>query len=292
MTSRKPKQIGDYPFINVVFSISIALFLVGLFLLFSFYTRGLSQYLRANFQVQVFISNGKSYNEILEIQDQIRALAFVAKGEESVVFVHQDTLAARYLKRTGEDFAEVLEANPFRHKFDVRLSGEDYQEAELAEVKQKLEAVGGVFEVVVPYGQLKEVSTNLRWLGWVVAVLVSILLVLVFFLVDNAIRLALYSQRFLIRSMQLVGATIAFIKKPYLMRSALIGLVSGGVSSVLLLLLHIFLASQWAGLGDLLGWGAGLLIFFLLLSLGVGLVLLSTNFSLDRYLKMELDQLY
>ena len=169
----------------------------------------------------------------------------------------------------------------------------DYQSTEkLTQIKSELESIRGVFEVVYLDNLVESINKNLTKIGLVLIGFSAILLLVVVILINNTIKLALFSQRFLIRSMQLVGATAGFIQKPFLMRATLYGLLSAIIASAGLFVLLKYANSKIENLADLQRTDELLILFGSLLLVGMLVGFGSTYRAINKYLKMSLDELY
>ena len=182
--------------------------------------------------------------------------------------------------------------NPLRNLYSVKIKEEYFNEVRLKEIKTDLEKISGVYEVAYIENFVDEVNRNISKIYLVLSVFVVLLLVIIVILVNNTIKLSLYSQRFLIRSMQLVGATNGFIRKPFVTKGALQGLISGLVACTLLILLQQLAVQQIEGLGILQETGKLIALIIGILIIGTLIGILSTFQSVERYLKLSLDELY
>jgi cell division transport system permease protein len=162
----------------------------------------------------------------------------------------------------------------------------------LKEIKKSLERIQGIKEVGYVENFVDEVNKNISKIYLILSGFVLLLLVIIIMLVNNTIKLALYSQRFLIRSMQLVGATDSFIRKPFVSKGALQGLISGFIASTLLIVTQQLAVNKVDGLVILQEIDKMVLLILIILMIGVLVGVTSTFRSVDKYLKLSLDDLY
>ena len=292
--NKRPHKLGSYPILNVVFSTMLALFVVGLFGLLLLHAAKLTRLIKENVQVQVYLNKNISESESIRISQLLGQKDFVLQknGHAQVSLLTKEEAAQDFIRATGENFRQVLDENPLRDVYIVRVAPAYQSNAHLQAIKQELEALNGVFEVDYVADFVASINNNLAKAGTVLGFFALFLVLAVGVLIENTIKLALYSQRFLVRSMDLVGATAAFIRRPFLARAALIGLLSGTVASLLLLLLLHYANRQVEALARL---QEPLLVFLLLGSLfvlGVLLSLAGTYRAINKYLRMSLDDLY
>ncbi|MBT29512.1 MAG: cell division protein [Thalassobius sp.] len=295
-TSNK-KSVGSYPFVNVIFSISTALFMIGLFFLLVIIARNISSDLKKGIEIQVFLRKGLNEEEIKVIENALASKSYIdqSDGKPRIQFLSKEDAAKTLIEDTGEDFIEFLGANPLRDSYIINLT-EDFQNNErLEEIKTDIESIPDVYEVAYTQNLKKmvdDINDNIQILGMVISVFVIILLFTVVVLINNAIKLALFSQRFLIRSMQLVGATPFFIKKPFVLRATLHGAISGFLATLLLLGIYLLAVEILPDIEQFLKLWEISLIFIGLLALGSIIGYLSSYSAVTRYLRMRLDELY
>jgi cell division transport system permease protein len=289
-----PKHIGSYPQWSVITTVAITLFMIGLFSLFALYAGTLTKILKESIEVQVFIKKNLSPEDSLKVQNAVLSSRFTAvkNGKPQYKYTSKEEAAQRMIAETGEDFVAFLGSNPLHDSYSLQLK-EAYQHKEqLKLVKTHLETIEGVSEVVYTELFIEEIDQNINRLTWIIAIFVWIALFTVLIIINNAIRLALYSQRFIIRSMQLVGATAFFIKSPFLWRATQQGLIGGFLASLLLLGLLIFTHKQVPELNLLQNWLHISLVFVSLLLGGFVICTMSAYVAVTRYLRMSLDELY
>lgn len=288
------KQLGSYPTTSVLITITAALFMVGLFALFAIHATALTKLLQENIEIQVYLDkdvneeNQKQIIETLAKQDFVK----VQDNKPRVRFLSKEEAAKKLIEDMGEDFVASLGANPLRDVLIINIKSEYSTKEKLLEIRNQLEGFAGIFEVVYAEIAIEKINENLTSIGTFAVGFAVLLFLISFFLLNNAIKLALYSQRMLIRSMQLVGATHYFIKKPFLWRAGWQGLIGGIISCLLLSGLLGYLNTQIKELANIQNlWLIGLLFLFLT-AIGTVICLLSAYFAVNRYLNMTLDELY
>ncbi|WP_025761357.1 cell division protein FtsX [Dyadobacter tibetensis] len=290
----KKKKIGSYPNAMIVMSLSAALFLIGFCGLLVVQSKKLVSIIRENIEVRVFIDKDVSKPGQDSILAQIQPKAYVLKGSDTqaISFVSKEEAAKEFIEGTKEDFTTLLGENPLRDSYRIKIGEDFFEEVKLQAIKKDLETISGVYEVVYQEDLADNINRNVTKIYTVLASFALIMLVIIVLLVNNTIKLAIYSQRFLIRSMQLVGATDGFIQRPYLMRGAMQGLVGGIVASALLIFLQQLAVKNIEGLAVLQEYDKLIILVGVVVILGLLIGLASTYQSLNRYLKMSLDQLY
>ncbi|MDF9798446.1 cell division transport system permease protein [Catalinimonas alkaloidigena] len=291
---KKKKKLGSYPYVSVVFSITLALFVIGLFGLLILHANSLTRMIRENVTMQIFLNRTISENDKIQIQKTLAGKEYVAVDEEQpqISFISKEEAAEAFIEDTGEDFTQFLGENPLRDAYIIKIN-QEYQDTEaLAKVKLDIERMNGVFEVTYVENLVRSINQNLAKVSLVLLGFAVLLVIIVAVLINNTIRLALFSQRFLIRSMQLVGATSGFIQRPFLRRSFMHGILGGILASVLLLFVLQYLNQQIEDIEQLQNPTNIMILMGLLLIVGGFIGFLSTYRAISRYLKMSLDELY
>lgn len=291
---KKKKKLGSYPYVSVVFSITLALFVIGLFGLLILHANSLTRMIRENVSMQIFLNRTISENDKIQIQKTLAGKDYVAVVEEQpqISFISKEEAAEEFIQDTGEDFTQFLGENPLRDAYVIKINT-DFQDAEqLAKVKLDIERMNGVFEVTYVENLVRSINQNLAKVSLVLLGFAVLLVIIVAVLINNTIRLALFSQRFLIRSMQLVGATAGFIQGPFLRRSLFHGILGGVLASFLLLFVIQYLNQQIEDIEQLQDPTNIFILMGLLLVVGGIIGFLSTYRAISKYLKMSLDELY
>lgn len=291
---RKKKKLGSYPYVSVVFSISLALFVIGLFGLLILHANRLTQIIKENIEIQVYLNRTISENDKIKIRKTLSNKDYIAvvNGQPQISFVSKEEAASDFIEETGEDFIQFLGENPLRDAYIINVKPENYTTEDLQKIRLDIERMSGVFEVTYVESLINSINKNVAKISIVLVSFAALLVIIVAILINNTIRLALFSQRFLIRSMQLVGATRQFIKKPFLIRSFMHGILGGVFASVLLLLILNYANQQIEDIERLQEPSKILILFVGLLVLGGFMGFLSTYRAVNKYLKMSLDELY
>jgi cell division transport system permease protein len=291
----KIKKLGSTPNAMVIISLTIALFLIGLCGLLTLNARKLAELVKQNVEVQVYLDNDLTTGKLDSIFKLISKKEFVLRKDNSpqINFISKEVAAKQFIQESGEDYRKLLgNNNPLYNLYSVKIKEEFFNEVKLKEIKTDLETITGIHEASYVENFVDEVNRNISKIYLILSVFVILLLAIIVILVNNTIKLSLYSQRFLIRSMQLVGATNAFIRKPFVVKGALQGLISGLVACTLLIFLQQFAVQQIEGLGILQETSKLIILLLFILVIGTLIGVFSTFQSVERYLKLSLDELY
>ncbi len=290
MNPNEKISYGYYPYFNVVFSMSIALFVLGFFLSVLMIAQSLLEKRRRELEVQVMLVGDKSEQEIAQIKNWISQKPYVAS--ERIRFIHKDSSAAMLIRTDQKDFIKILGINPLKDALLVGIKPGYDNKTEMEKIKKELSEIAGVYEVELPLAQVEEIHSAISKLGFFVSITVLVFLTMTVFLIHNAIRLALFSQRFLIRSMKLVGATDYFIKKPFVSRGIIQGLISGSLAGAGLIAVLIYFLWHYPELNGIINYFRLVLILIIEVSVGVAVGMVATWISVTHFLKLKLDQLY
>jgi cell division transport system permease protein len=292
--ARTKKQLGYFKFGSVLFSTTLSLFIVGLFGIILIQASSLTKMIRENIEIQIFLDKELSQKQLDDLRKNLAQRPFVLNTEDSLHlrFVSNKEAAETFIKNTGEDFTKFLEDNPLRDSYVFSVSEEFQSSEQLTLIAKDLEAMPGVFEVSYMTDLVDSINKNLFKVSLIMGGFILILIVTVIMLINNTIRLALFSQRFLIRSMQLVGATRGFIRKPFIVRAFFFGILAGILASGILYALLEYTKGNIEGFASLQNTELMLLLFAGLIITGGCLSGISTLRSVNKYLNMSLDELY
>jgi cell division transport system permease protein len=291
---RQKRKLGSFPFLSVIFSITLSLVVMGIFGIAFIYLKTLTSIIQSNVEVQVYLDKSTRDHDVKRLQKIMTTRPYIRSEDtmESIKFISKETAAEVFVRDTGEDFTKFLGDNPLRDAFSLRIINEYQSVDSLKYIEKDLSRLSGVYEVVFQESLIASINKNLRKIGVLFLGMTLILLVAVIVLINNTIRIALFSQRFLIRSMQLVGATKRFIRWPFLKRSLIYGLISGILASGIIFGIIQIAQYQIEDLNKLYDQEPLFILFSALIFLGLLISYLSTLSSMRRYFKISLDELY
>ncbi len=290
---RKKRKLGSYPFASVVFSITVALLVLGLFGWMVLHSSRLGNRIQENIEVQVYLNKDLSRTDINKIHSVLSTKPFtLVKETPQIELITKEEAAEQFIKETGEDFKNFLGDNPLRDLLAIKIAPEFQPLDSLAKIKNEVEAISGVFEVNYEESLVESINTNLARIGFILIGIAIFSLLVVIILINNTIKLALFSQRFLIRSMQLVGATSTFIRRPFLYRSIFYGFLAGILASSILYGFTMYLNTLIDGLAELQDMNGFAILFGLMIIMGIVVGYFSSLRAIRKYLKMSLDELY
>jgi cell division transport system permease protein len=292
--ARKKTNVGGYPTGRILFSLTLALLLIGACGLLAIQSKRLVTQVRESNEVRAFLDNNLSDEARQRLATELGQQPFVLidGGKPVLRYVSKEEAAREFIAETKEDFTQFLTDNPLHSSFRIRLREAYFAEDKLKEVRAAVEKLDGVYEVVYPENMVDNINRNITKIYAVMAGFALVLLIIIVVLMNNTIRLALYSQRLLIRSMQLVGATNGFIARPFWVRGLGQGLMAGLIASTILIILWYIALVSLPELGTLTSPLYLLSLAGALVVLGMLIGLLSTLQAVNRYLGLSLDELY
>ena len=291
---RKKKKLGHYPFVSVMLSMVLALFILGLFALLITTTTSLTKVIQQNVEMQIYLKSNLSEPQLLRVSKSLASKEYILKDEniESIRFISKKEAAEKFIEDTGEDFMQFLGDNPLKDAYIVKIAADYHSSKKMEDVKNDIENINGVFEVIYTNSMVQSINENITKISIVLLSISVLLFIVIGILINNTIKLALFSQRFLIRSMQLVGATKGFIRKPFIYRSIVHGVFSSIIAAGLLFGLLTYGSQQLEGLAELQNEEMLLIIFIGLLFTGILIASFSTYRAIQKYMSMSLDELY
>lgn len=269
--------------VTTIISISLVLFTLGLLGLIILHANKLSNYVKENIGFSVIIKESVKEPDILEFQKKLDTESFVKSTE----YITRERAAEDLTKDLGEDFVDFLGYNPLLASIDIRLKADYANNDSLKVLEKRLLKNDLVKEVYYQKSLVDMVNSNIRKIGLVILSFSAILLIISIALINNTIRLSVYSKRFIIKTMQLVGATRGFISKPFIFKSLIHGLVSSFIAIILLGVVLWFSQQALPELVDLQDIDLFLTLFGMVTILGLTLTGLSTILAVSRYLHIK-----
>ena len=271
-------------------SITLVLFLLGVFALLMMHAQSLSNHIRENIGFEIVMNSNVKETKILQLQKELDALPAVKSTE----YITKEEAIRRLSDDLGEDFLQWLgnEENPLLPSIDVRFNAEYANPDSLNVIEQQLLKNKDIKEIYYQKSLVDLINQNVNRIGMVLIGISIILLIIAITLIRNTIRLRIYANRFLVRSMQLVGATPAFIRRPFIRSGISQGFFGALLADLLLALMLYGLTKRIPELSFVQDYRIVICIFLGIVVLGILLGGLSTRFSLRKYLRADIDRLY
>ena len=275
-------------YLTLVISVSLVLFLLGVMGLLLINARELSDYFRESLSFSVMLDDDAKEADIRMLQKDLDAKPYVKSTE----YISKNEAAAKMKEELGEDFINFLGDNPLPPSIDVYLYAGYTSPDSVVKIEKYVLEYPFVKEVYYQESLLFLINENVKKISLFLLVISSFLFLIAITIINNTIRLSIYSKRFLIRTMQLIGATRAFIRRPFIMQSALHGLIAALVAMCLLMGLLYLIEKEFFLLFTFKSTNLLLLLGVSLIIIGILINIISTFFSVNRYLSISEDQLY
>jgi cell division transport system permease protein len=283
---QKRRLISSY--FSVVLSVFLVLFLLGMLGLFIINSKKLADDFRENIAMTVFFKNEANDTIIKSFDAELKKAPFAKTFE----YVSKDAAAKQHTDIIGEDFVTFLGENPLQNSFDIHLKADYVYKDSIAKVESQLRKNPMISDIVYDKQLVNLVNDNIKKVSMWILIISGFFTIIAVLLINSSLRLSIHSNRFIIKTMQMVGATKAFIRKPFVLRSVRLGMIGAGLAILALIGVLIYLESNFPNLGLL---DDQLLIALVLISvfaLGVLITWLSTYFATQRFLNLRTDDLY
>jgi cell division transport system permease protein len=270
--------------------VALVLFALGFFGLAVINAQLLVKTLKERVNLTVELSGEASEADANRLVSRLQQARYVR--ENSVEYISKEEAAALLREDFGEDFLKLDLPNPLFDviTFNVKAG---YMEADsLQHIKRQIQQDSLVADVFYQESLVSDIAENIRSISWVAGAVLLLFIAIAVVLIHNTVRLALYANRFIVKNMQLVGASWEFISRPYLRRGMRHGFLSGLLASAGLFMLYLWVQSDVPGLRGMISWSTLGLLFLFLLLLGAFINGLSTYYVVRKYLKMRVDDLY
>ena len=275
-------------YISTVFGIAMVLLMIGLLGLILVDANKLSRYVKENIVLNIFVDDAAHETDVLQLQKQLQGNPMVKEAQ----YVSKEIAARNLQKDLGEDFVKFLGYNPLSQSLDVYMNADYANNEDITRFKNELLKNPLVKEVKYQQSLVEQMNHNLTSISLIILAFAGVFVVVSVALINNTVRLAIYSQRFLIKSMQLVGATKGFIRKPFLLYGIWHGLLGALIAIVILMVTLYFSTQQIPDLVLLGNYAEFGVVFLFVIGLGVFISGFSTFLAVNRFLRLKIYDLY
>lgn len=287
----QPKKLNNRIFksyLTSTISIAMVLFLIGLLGIVLINAGRLAKYVRENIGVTLVLNDEVKESDIIGLQKALQEANYV----KSVEYIDKATAAARLEKDLGEDFTGFLGYNPLLSSMDVKLFAEYTTPEKLSVLEKKFREFPQVHDVSFQRDMVSIINENVQKIGLILVFFAGLLLFIFFALINNTIRISIYSQRFIINTMLLVGATNSFIRAPFIRRSVWYGIIGALAANLLLFLLMMSYGTELKGAVDLEDFKIFGFVFMIDLFVGVLISWGSTYLAVNKFIRLKFDELF
>jgi cell division transport system permease protein len=283
---QKRRLISSY--ISVVFSMFLVLFLLGLLGLFILNSKKLADDFKEEIAMTVFFKNEATDTVFTAFQNELKTAKFV----KSSVYVTKEEAAKMHTDIIGEDFMTFLGGNPLQNSFDIHLKADYINTENIRKIEDHFRANQMVSDIVYDKQLVNLVNDNIKKVSMWILIISGFLALVAVVLINSSMRLSIYANRFIIKTMQMVGATKSFIRKPFIWRSVKLGLAGAVCAVIALVACVLYIDGNYPNLGILENPLTVGVVLLGVLALGVIITWLSTYFATQRYLNLRTDDLY
>ena len=275
--------------VTATFSMSLVLFLIGLLALSLFLTRDMTNYVKENLNLSIVLNEEITEQQTKAIENYLTKSDFA----KSVEYISKEQALKEHIEYLGEDPQAFLGYNPLFAMFEVKLNAAYANNDSVPVIESKLKRFGKrIDEVSYQKDVIAEVNENIRKISIILIGIVSVLLLISFALINNTVRLRIYSNRFLINTMKLVGAKSWFIRKPYIKQSVINGIIAAAIALGLMAALVYYFKFNFGVDMQIFKPVTALTVAGIVIVTGIVLTAISSYFAVGRYLRMRTDDMY
>ena len=286
--AKRPNSFFNMQFITSSISTTLVLLLLGMVVFFVLSANNLSTYVRENIGFTVLVSDDMKEPEALKFQKTLNEKAYVKES----AYISKEQALKEQTEAMGTDPAEFLGYNPFTASIEIKLNAEYANSDSIAWIEKEILANKKVMEVNYPQDLLDSVNRNIQKISLFFLGLAALLTLISFALINNTIRLAIYSKRFLIHTMKLVGASWSFIRRPFLLRNMWIGILAGLMADAILIGLAVMLVRYEPQLIDIITLKTLVIVMASVFLFGLAITSMCAYISINKYLRMKASALY
>lgn len=285
---RKSKSLFDMQFITAGISTTMVLFLLGLVVFFVLTANNLSVYIRENISFSAVLDDGVKETSIIKFQDRLNKKNYV----KQTIYISKEQALKEQTEAMGTDPTEFLGQNPFSASIEIKLKANYTHPDSIQWIEKELLKEKSIIELNYPQNLLESVNDNIRKISAFLLGLAALLSLISFSLINNTIRLTIYSKRFLIHTMKLVGASWGFIRRPFMIRNFWIGVVSAAAAGAILTLSAYLAVKYEPELLAIITPESIVIVICSVLVFGILITTLCAYISINKYLKMKINELY
>ena len=275
-------------YIYVVLSIGLVLFVLGLLGIIVLQTKALAKHFKEQVTMSVFLKENSDTNKIELFQNKLKKKKYV----NSLKFISKDEAAKELSIELGEDFVKFLGTNPLKDNIQLQLKSEYVNMDSISKIRKEIVENRIVYEIDYNEVLIDNLDKNIRKISLWVLLITGLLTLIAVMLINSTIRLSIYSKRFTIKTMQMVGATKGFIRKPFIITGIKLGIFGALIAIVALFILGLYFEKKVTGLNITRQPDILFIVFGGLLLLGILITGISTYFATRRFLNLRTEELY
>jgi cell division transport system permease protein len=283
---QKRRLISSY--FSVVLSMFLVLFLLGILGFFVINSKKLSDDFKEEIVMTVFFKNEATDSTMVAFGQELKAAKFVKSSD----YVTKEQAAKMHTDIIGEDFMTFLGANPLQNSYDIHLKADYIDTENIRKIESRFLANEMIADIVYDKQLVSLVNDNIKKVSMWILIISGILALIAVLLINSSMRLSIYSNRFIIKTMQMVGATKSFIRKPFIWRSIRLGVIGAVLAIIALIGTLVYIDNSWPSLNILDDQLMVAAILLGVLVVGILITWVSTFFATQKYLNLRTDDLY
>jgi len=288
MKRNKATGLLSTQFVTSLISTTLVLVLLGTIVLFVFTARNLSSYVRENINVSVLLNDDITPGETQSLKQSLQAQQYV----KSLKYVSKERALHDQCVSMGTDPSEFLGYNPFTASFEVKVKSEYANNESLAKITQQLKSTNKVMDVIYQKELMNSVNKNIRKFSVILLIIAALFTYISFALINNTVRLTIFSRRFIINTMKLVGASWSFIRRPFLNQGLLLGVISAIIADAIIIGGVYWARTYEPEINTVIDMQVMTIVGVSVLVFGLLITFICTYVSLSKYLKMSSNELF
>jgi cell division transport system permease protein len=283
---QKRRLISSY--FSVVLSVFLVLFLLGILGLFIVNSKKMADDFKEKIAMTVFFKNEANDSILKAFGGDLKKAPYA----KSMVFVTKEAAAKQHTDIIGEDFMTFLGENPLQNSYDIHLKADFVEKDSIAKIESRLRKNPMISDIVYDKQLVNLVNDNIKKVSMWILIISGFLTFIAVLLINSSLRLSIYSHRFIIKTMQMVGATKSFIRKPFVMRSIRLGMLGAVLAIIALIGVLFYIETNFPDLGILENETLIIAVLLGVFAIGILITWLSTHFATQRFLNLRTDDLY
>ena len=287
-----PKKKKRFTFLEAritsTLSVSLVLFILGIMAMLGILTNNLSVYVRENIGFSIILKEATLQRDITALQQDLEEATYVKAAQ----FISKEEALKEVMAELGENPEEIIGVNPMQASIEVRLRADYANPDSIADIEKQLLQHNCIDRMMFQRDLIQSVNDNMRTIGIILLALAVVLMVISYVLISNTIRLTAYSQRFIIYTMKLVGATPGFIRRPFIINNIICGIIASIIAIIMLTGCISYVVNEFDNFYTLINTSMLLSVYTIVFVLGILLTAISSYFAVNRYISMKRDELY
>lgn len=287
-----PKKKKRFTFLEAritsTLSVSLVLFILGIMALLGILTNNLSVYVRENIGFSIILQETTTQRDITALQQTLEEASYVKAAQ----YISKEEALKEVMAELGENPEEIIGINPMQASIEVRLRANYANPDSIAQIEKQLLRHNCIDRMMFQKDLIQSVNDNMSTIGIILLALAVVLMIISYVLISNTIRLTAYSQRFIIYTMKLVGATPGFIRRPFIINNIICGVIASIIAIIMLTGCISYVVNEFDNFYTLITTSMLLSVYAIVFILGILLTAISSYFAVNRYISMKRDELY